>query len=138
MAKQSTGDVARQRLFGSGPAPSTSPTKPAAPKREATASPKADSKPSPKTPASKPASKRQPSAPKASRASSKAEKPKTNYLGNGRYLHKGREMRKMSVYVSPELVPALKAAGASGKDPRGNDMSEIVEALIREAGYGDD
>ncbi len=54
------------------------------------------------------------------------------------YLYKGREARKMSVYVSPELVPALKAAGASGKDPRGGDMSEIVESLIREAGYGED
>lgn len=62
----------------------------------------------------------------------------SNYLGGGLYAYKGRTARKLSVYVSPDLVPALKSAGASGKDPRGNDMSEIVETLIREAGYGDD
>lgn len=61
----------------------------------------------------------------------------SNYLGGGLYAYKGRTARKLSVYVSPDLVPALKSAGASGKDPRGNDMSEIVETLIREAGYGD-
>lgn len=60
-----------------------------------------------------------------------------NYLGGGLYRYRGGVARKVSVYLSPELVPALKAAGASRRDPRGTDMSEIVEALVREAGYGD-
>lgn len=66
-----------------------------------------------------------------------AKPDRGNYLGGGLYRYKGGVARKVSVYLSPELVPALKAAGASQKDPRGNDMSEIVEALVREAGYGD-
>ena len=74
----------------------------------------------------------------AGRSSEPRAKPdRGNYLGGGLYRYKGGVARKVSVYLSPELVPALKAAGASRKDPRGTDMSEIVEALVREAGYGD-
>ena len=128
--KQTTADRARSRLFGGASAPS--PTK------------KAATKPSTRTSAKKPPAKKKAAPAKRSAPAAKAapttEAPKggTNYLGDGMYLYKGREARKMSVYVSPELVPALKAAGASGKDPRGGDMSEIVESLIREAGYGSD
>lgn len=128
--KQTTADRARSRLFGGASAPS--PTKKAATKPSARASAK-------KSPAKKKAAPAKRSAPAAKAAPTpEARKGGTNYLGDGMYLYKGREARKMSVYVSPELVPALKAAGASGKDPRGGDMSEIVESLIREAGYGSD
>ena len=127
--KQTTADRARSRLFGgAGP----SPTKKAATKPSARTSAK-------KSPAKKKAAPAKRSTPAAKAAPTpEARKGGTNYLGDGMYLYKGREARKMSVYVSPELVPALKAAGASGKDPRGGDMSEIVESLIREAGYGED
>ena len=125
--KQTTADRARSRLFG-GATPSAAPEarKPAAKKP---ASKKAS--PSRKKAATRPKAAPEAKAPTAGKGGS-------NYLGDGMYLYKGRKARKLSVYVSPELVPALKSAGASGKDPRGVDMSEIVESLIREAGYGED
>ena len=128
--KQTTADRARSRLFGGATPPS--PAKKAPPSTRKPAKKTASKATSPKTPRKRPspAAKAEPT-PEARRGG-------TNYLGGGMYLYKGREARKMSVYVSPELVPALKAAGASGKDPRGGDMSEIVESLIREAGYGED
>ena len=126
--KQTTADRARSRLFGTAPTPT---------KKAAAKAPSVERTPANEKSPAKAAARARPAkaapAPKAT-----VGKGGTNYLGNGRYLYKGREARKLSVYVSPELVPALKAAGASGKDPRGGDMSEIVESLIREAGYGDD
>ena len=125
--KQTTADRARSRLFGTAPTPT---------KEAAAKAPPAERAPAKEKPPAKAARARPAKAAPAAKAT--VGKGGTNYLGNGRYLYKGREARKLSVYVSPELVPALKAAGASGKDPRGGDMSEIVESLIREAGYGDD
>lgn len=60
-----------------------------------------------------------------------------NYLGRSLYLYKGVEARKLSVYVEPSLAAGLRMAAASGADPRGSDMSEIVGALLRENGYAD-
>lgn len=127
--KQTTADRARSRLFGgatSAPASRTPTVKKAATTKPATKKATASRSRKKAAPASK------------ATATPAAGKGGSNYLGNGLYLYKGHKARKLSVYVSPELVPALKAAGASGKDPRGGDMSEIVESLIREAGYGDD
>lgn len=83
-----------------------------------------------------------PKAKRAKRAASPKKKatpskPKNqgNYLGKGLYLSKGRETKKLSVYLEPELAAGLRMAAASGSDPRGADMSEIVEALLRENGY---
>ena len=129
--KQTTADRARSRLCG-GATPSAAPAarKPAAKKP---ASKKASVSPSRKKAATRPKA-----TPALEAKAPAAGKGGSNYLGDGMYLYKGRKARKLSVYVSPELVPALKSAGASGKDPRGGDMSEIVESLIREAGYGED
>ncbi len=60
-----------------------------------------------------------------------------NYLGQSLYLYKGVEARKLSVYVEPSLAAGLRMAAASGADPRGSDMSEIVDTLLRENGYAD-
>ena len=59
-----------------------------------------------------------------------------NYLGNGLYLHKGGEKRKMTSYIDPAIHKEVKVAGATGDDPRGSDMSEIVERALRAYGFG--
>ena len=73
------------------------------------------------------------------RSSAKAKKVtpnRGNYLGDGLYLHKGGEKRKMTSYVDPEIHKEVKVAGAGGDDPRGADMSEIVENALRAFGFG--
>ena len=77
----------------------------------------------------------------AKRSPSKAKKKgappnRGNYLGGGLYLHKGGEKRKMTSYIDPAIHKEVKVAGASGDDPRGSDMSEIVENALRAFGFG--
>ena len=77
----------------------------------------------------------------AKRPPSKAKKKgampnRGNYLGGGLYLHKGGEKRKMTSYIDPAIHKEVKVAGASGDDPRGSDMSEIVENALRAFGFG--
>ena len=66
----------------------------------------------------------------------KATPNRGNYLGNGLYLHKGGEKRKMTSYIDPAIHKEVKVAGASGDDSRGSDMSEIVENALRAFGFG--
>jgi hypothetical protein len=66
----------------------------------------------------------------------KAAPNRGNYLGNGLYLHKGGEKRKMTSYIDPAIHKEVKVAGASGDDSRGSDMSEIVENALRAFGFG--
>ena len=142
MAK-TTADTARARLFAAptprppaeAPAPPPTPEKAKAQSGEALRRTAAET--SRPAPASKRAGRDRATPAKAASEAPAQATGTSNYLGGGLYAYKGRTARKLSVYVSPDLVPALKSAGASGKDPRGNDMSEIVETLIREAGYGD-
>ena len=80
-------------------------------------------------------------APSAKRTPPKAKKKgappnRGNYLGGGLYLHKGGEKRKMTSYIDPAIHKEVKVAGASGDDPRGSDMSEIVENALRAFGFG--
>ena len=77
----------------------------------------------------------------AKRSPSKAKKKgappnRGNYLGGGLYLHKGGEKRKMTSYIDPAIHKEVKVTGASGDDPRGSDMSEIVENALRAFGFG--
>ena len=79
------------------------------------------------------------------RRGGKAEKaPKTRadgaapdgYVGRSRYKRKKRGIvAKVAVHLSPDVADALRRAGAVG-DENGTNMSEIVEALLRRAGYG--
>jgi hypothetical protein len=93
-----------------------------------------------------PAKRSRPARPKkaAKTSGAPASKPKKtsappnrgNYLGNGLYLHKGGEKRKMTSYIDPAIHREVKVAGAAGDDPRGSDMSEIVENALRAYGFG--
>ena len=58
------------------------------------------------------------------------------YVGRSRYKRKKRGIvAKVAVHLSPDVADALRRAGAVG-DENGTNMSEIVEALLRQAGYG--
>ena len=58
------------------------------------------------------------------------------YVGRSRYKRKKRGVvAKLAVHLSPDVADALRRAGAVG-DENGSNMSEIVEALLRRAGYG--
>lgn len=60
----------------------------------------------------------------------------TGYVGDGRYRRaSGEERVRITPYVRPDQARALKVAAATGDDPRGSDMSEIMQALLDEAGY---
>ena len=59
------------------------------------------------------------------------------YVGRSRYKRKKRGVvAKLAVHLSPDVADALRRAGAVG-DENGSNMSEIVEALLRRAGYGE-
>jgi hypothetical protein len=95
--------------------------------------------PAPATPANKASAPKATSTktPKRSKTDKKDASPnRGNYLGSGLYLHKGSEKRKMTAYIDPAIHKEVKVAGASGDDPRGSDMSEIVENALRAYGFG--
>ncbi len=62
--------------------------------------------------------------------------PSFGYLGQSTYRRKRRGLRKkIAIYVSPSAASALRRAAATGEDPRGASMGDIVEALLRAHGY---
>lgn len=162
---KSTADAATAKLFGAPPrAPKASPTAlPAAspppatlapadeaPARRASKAPKVSSAatggtgaPAPKRTATPP--RRATTQPARGAVTESPRRPPAaeetrntgNYLGQSLYLYKGAAARKLSVYVEPSLAAGLRMAAASGADPRGSDMSEIVDTLLRENGYAD-
>lgn len=59
------------------------------------------------------------------------------YVGRSQYQRKRRGLvTKVAVHLSPDVAAALRMAGAVG-DENGLNMSEIVETLLVQAGYGD-
>lgn len=58
------------------------------------------------------------------------------YVGKGTYRRKAKgERKKISIYLSPPAASALRQAAATGEDPRGASMGEIVESLLYANGY---
>jgi hypothetical protein len=57
------------------------------------------------------------------------------YEGQGRYRRKDGVRVKKSVYLDPDVWRAVSVAAAVGDDPRGANASEIINTLLREAGY---
>ena len=95
-------------------------------------------------PAQEPPPKKAPTRPvsKGKRKREKAPKERADgaapdgYVGRSRYKRKKRGIvAKVAVHLSPDVADALRRAGAVG-DENGSNMSEIVEALLRRAGYG--
>ena len=83
------------------------------------------------------AAKPKPTAPKKGSARRADGVPAADgYVGRSRYKRKKRGVvAKLAVHLSPDVADALRRAGAVG-DENGSNMSEIVEALLRRAGYG--
>ncbi len=58
------------------------------------------------------------------------------YIGRSTYRRKRAGLqKKIAIYVSPGVAAALRRAAATGDDPRGASMGEIVESLLRAHGY---
>ena len=63
------------------------------------------------------------------------ETPDPYYKGSSRYRRKTGDLVKHSVYLDPAVSQAIKIAAAVGDDPRGSNISAIVNAALRELGY---
>jgi hypothetical protein len=66
---------------------------------------------------------------------SKEESPPSGYIGLGRYSRADGIVERITPYVRPDQAEALRIAVARKNDPRGTDVSQIVQALLDEAGY---
>jgi hypothetical protein len=74
----------------------------------------------------------------ATSAPEPAPSPDPYYQGNSRYRRASGEQVKHSVYLDPDVSQAVKVAAALGDDPRGSNVSAIVNEALRELGYGSD
>ena len=124
-------------LFGDAPArPKPSKPKPSTP------SPGAAPKPQTTKTTSKPA-RREKAPPKGRGGERPASTPEADvtpdpyYQGASRYRRASGEQIKHSVYLDPDVSQAIKVAAAMGDDPRGTNVSAIVNQSLRDAGYGD-
>lgn len=87
-----------------------------------------------RTDAATPGSARETSTKRASKAT--AAPAADGYVGRSQYQRKRRGLvSKVAVHLSPDVAAALRVAGAVG-DENGLNMSEIVETLLVQAGYG--
>lgn len=59
----------------------------------------------------------------------------SGYIGLGRYVRAGGVLERITPYVRPDQAEALRIAVARKRDPRGRDISQIVQTLLDEAGY---
>lgn len=60
---------------------------------------------------------------------------RSGYLGAGKYAREDQIVERITPYVRPDQAEALRIAVATKRDPRGTDMSQIVQSLLDEAGY---
>lgn len=59
----------------------------------------------------------------------------SGYLGSGRYRRTTGVLERISPYIRPDQAEALRVAVALRNDPRGSDISAIIQSLLDEAGY---
>jgi hypothetical protein len=64
-----------------------------------------------------------------------AEGARSGYIGSGRYVRETGVLERITPYVRPDQAEALRVAVARKRDPRGKDISQIVQSLLDEAGY---
>ena len=148
MSKTSTRDAALSRLFGSsdkddeGEVSSAEepPDAVVAPPTKSTDKKAANEARKKKPPPSKVKtirSEKEPRPEEIETDSAVGKEQKTGYLGLGRYGRGDGIMERITPYVRPDQAEALRIAVARKRDPRGKDMSQIVQALLDEAGYRD-
>lgn len=59
----------------------------------------------------------------------------SGYIGSGRYRRTTGVLERISPYIRPDQAEALRVAVALRNDPRGSDISAIIQSLLDEAGY---
>lgn len=59
----------------------------------------------------------------------------SGYIGLGRYSRSDGVVERITPYVRPDQAEALRIAVARKNDPRGTDVSQIIQSLLDEAGY---
>lgn len=63
--------------------------------------------------------------------------PISGYVGRGRYVRQKGELERVTPYIRPDQATALRMAAASKHDPRGKDISQIIQSVLDEAGYNE-
>jgi hypothetical protein len=63
------------------------------------------------------------------------EEAQSGYIGLGRYAREDGILERITPYVRPDQAEALRVAVARKRDPRGRDISRIIQSLLDEAGY---
>ena len=71
----------------------------------------------------------------AERSESSKKERETGYLGMGQYARGDGVVERITPYVRPDQAEALRVAVARKRDPRGRDVSQIIQSLLDEAGY---
>ena len=132
MAKQTTRDAALSRLFGN---PDVALEVQQSDKHERPKRPKKSTGATKKTVSKAPVS--EPSRPLESDRGGEAKSgdSPSSYLGLGRYTRVDGVVERITPYVRPDQAEALRIAVARKNDPRGKDVSQIVQTLLDEAGY---
>ena len=142
MAKQTTRDAALSRLFGNAPRSAPGPPKPGAtgklqPPTESDADAARAEERSGQVKAAAPIAATRGGGEGAGAASSRSEADRSpsGYIGMGRYSRSDGVVERITPYVRPDQAEALRIAVARKSDPRGTDISQIIQSLLDEAGY---
>jgi hypothetical protein len=144
MAKVTTRDAALSRLFGNvqeGAAPKRQVQKVAS--KQELVEPDSSQTNTPEAPKRRRKQSKSPSVnPEEGRGEGAldpdADKPEpapSSYIGLGRYARVDGIVERITPYVRPDQAEALRLAAARKNDPRGTDISQIIQALLDEAGY---
>ena len=138
MGKQTTRDAALSRLFGNTDADATE-EPPSEPERkqllekEPTERREGAIEMPPKQPRKRRMSRGEGDSTTA--AIPKEESAPSGYIGLGKYSRADGVVERITPYVRPDQAEALRVAVARKNDPRGRDISQIIQSLLDDAGY---
>lgn len=141
MAKQTTRDAALSRLFGNDPDLADGPVKAQPPLSQDVPRESAPGRATPKDSAlarrgaTSTASRQGRGGGNASGGHTTVEAQTSGYIGLGRYSRSDGIVERITPYVRPDQAEALRVAVARKSDPRGKDISQIIQSLLDEAGY---
>lgn len=140
MAKQTTRDAALSRLFGNAASEERADAAPAdqsdapTPENAQRENESSAARP-PSTEKERQAQKRGRGGAAEAAAAHEVEQSSSAYIGLGRYARSDGIVERITPYVRPDQAEALRIAVARKNDPRGTDVSQIIQTLLDEAGY---